>query len=279
PEPNDPTQIIITQEYPSSLLATDTVVCANEPFLLTTTSAIAQPFYWTGPDDYYSEENQPETILASYDSAYYYLHRQVAGCEVVDSILVQTLPVPAVVLAADTTIRVGTSVELAPSTEASSSLIYRWTPVEGLSCADCINPVATPLESVTYQLTVENQLGCTRTASVSLEVIENEPVPEVPEVPEKVRIPNAFSPNDDGLNDVFFPVVQPGVECQKLEIYNRWGELIFQQLDFPPNQEEYGWKGFYQGRRLDPGTYTYRLLAKDQQGEQLTYSGRIRLIR
>jgi len=274
PEPNDPTQITIIQEHPSPQLVADTTICPDEPFPLTTKRQIVQPFYWTGPDDYYSSEDQPEaTLPARYDSAYYYLHRQVENCEIIDSVLVKTLPLPSVSLIADTTISSGSSVELAPNSVASSLLTYRWTPAEGLSCTDCINPVATPTESTTYQLAIENQLGCTQSASVSVEVVKNEFAAR------RVSIPNAFSPNGDGMNDVFFPVAQPGVECQKLEIFNRWGELIFRQVNFPPNEEEYGWSGLHQGRKLNAGTYTYQLVAEDQEGKQQTYSGRIHLIR
>ena len=274
PEPNDPTQIIIIQEHPTSQLATDTTVCSNEPFSLFTKSNVTQAFHWTGPNDYYSEENEPEiTFPTEYDSAYYYLHRQVEGCEIIDSILVRILPMLPVTLIADTTITLGSSIELAPNAVASSTYTYRWTTAEGLSCTDCINPIAMPTESITYQLSSENQLGCTQTVSARVEVVKEVLIFG------RVNIPNAFSPNGDGMNDVFYPVAQPGVECQKLEIYNRWGELIFRQVDFSPNEEEYGWKGTYRGRRLKSGTYTYQLIAKYQQGAQQTYLGKVQLIR
>src|SRR5690606_36355609 len=74
-----------------------------------------------------------------------------------------------------------------------------------------------------------------------------------------IRIPNAFSPNDDGLNDIFLPVLEPGcpIKGYDLQIYNLWGQLVFQSPLSAGTAT--GWDGKYKGHAAEAGTYMYRL--------------------
>ena len=88
-----------------------------------------------------------------------------------------------------------------------------------------------------------------------------------------VFIPNVFTPNHDGVNDVFQPIMQ-NAELINCQIYNRWGSCIYQSA------HEMIWDGSYKGRNLDPGVYMFILKYKNTlSGEIITRSGNVTLIR
>jgi gliding motility-associated-like protein len=116
----------------------------------------------------------------------------------------------------------------------------QWFPSDGLSCDTCFNTYADLTESRSYCAEVTNEFGCADTACISLTV-------------SAVYIPNAFTPNENGLNEVFKPVVSD-VYDYEFSIYNRWGEKLFQT-----NNGDEGWNGMYKGRLCEEGVYTYKL--------------------
>lgn len=117
---------------------------------------------------------------------------------------------------------------------------YSWSPADGLDDPLIANPVANPAQTTTYKLTVTNENGCSATDEITIEVIN------------EVFVPNAFSPNNDGLNDVWeifnieiFP------RC-KISVYNRWGTAVFESEAY-----EVPWDGYFQGKVLPSGSYAY----------------------
>lgn len=122
----------------------------------------------------------------------------------------------------------------------SGGTSYTWEPATDLSDPNIANPVASPKETTTYRLTVTNQAGCQDTAHV------------VVLVEKALTIPNAFSPNGDGVNDTWQigNILEfPGV---KLEVFNRWGNKIYLNDSY---QNE--WNGTYRGSIIPVGTYFY----------------------
>lgn len=85
--------------------------------------------------------------------------------------------------------------------------------------------------------------------------------------------PNAFTPDGDGLNDIFIPV-GANVTTYEITIFNRWGEIIFQS-----NNLDSGWDGIYQGRKSPPGAYTYKVQFGNDESEKTTQSGSFVLLR
>jgi gliding motility-associated-like protein len=88
----------------------------------------------------------------------------------------------------------------------------------------------------------------------------------------RVFIPNAFSPNGDGLNDVFQPSMR-GVTASDLKIFNRWGELIFQSTD------NTGWDGTYKGKPVNEGVYAFSLRVVNAFGQLQFFSGTVTVLR
>lgn len=119
-----------------------------------------------------------------------------------------------------------------------------------------------------YDLLAVDAEGCERSCSV-----------EVPAVP-SVFIPNAFSPDGDELNDVFF--VQGGKDVQvinRIMVLNRWGEVVFERREAAANDPSNGWDGAYRGRVLNTGVYIYFIEVLFKEGIKKTYRGDVLLMR
>jgi gliding motility-associated-like protein len=115
---------------------------------------------------------------------------------------------------------------------------------------------------------LETTQGCDRVVHLRLRTIF-----------QKVFIPNAFSPNGDGINDFFSIFANEDTKIiQQLNIYDRWGELIFIKKDFAPNQESLGWDGTFREKKEMPGVYTYWAEVEFLDGKKKFFKGDVTLI-
>ncbi|HMU73305.1 MAG TPA: gliding motility-associated C-terminal domain-containing protein, partial [Ferruginibacter sp.] len=89
-----------------------------------------------------------------------------------------------------------------------------------------------------------------------------------------VGIPNAFTPNGDGKNDLFRPVLNREITEYRLQVFNRNGQLLFQSRK--PGE---GWDGRFLSQYAEPGSYVYVLRFRDLSGKHFTYKGNISLLR
>jgi len=90
--------------------------------------------------------------------------------------------------------------------------------------------------------------------------------------PLSVYIPNAFTPDGDGLNDLFIPVGK-GITEYTLQIFDRWGELIFQSSDFNK-----GWDGTYKSEPVPMGSYVYKISAKGNGSRVIEKNGSVTVV-
>ena len=133
------------------------------------------------------------------------------------------------------------------------------------------------LEEGTYVISIVDATGCFYKKSFDLNAISNDVNDCIP-----IFIPNSFSPNNDGINDIFsiFFDANRGIEkIISMEIYNRWGALIFEQTDFDPDNENAGWKGDFKGKALDSDVYVYKIIVAFKDGGMQLLSGDITLLR
>lgn len=149
-------------------------------------------------------------------------------------------PLPIVNAGVDVTIDIGTSTVLNP---AGSSGNYVWSPILGLSCSNCLNPTASPITTTTYTVTVTDGNGCSASDDVTVFI----------NVVEGVGVPNAFSPNNDGVNDILY-VKGNGIESMTLRIYNRYGQKVFES-----SEQTIGWDGTFNNKELNSGVFAYVL--------------------
>lgn len=124
-----------------------------------------------------------------------------------------------------------------------------------------------PLDTTTYTVTVTDDNGCTDTAEITINVRE----PKCDET--DVYLPNAFSPNDDGVNDLLF-VRSNFIESMDLIIYDRWGEEVFRTQD-----QSIGWDGTLNGEKLAPDAYAYILDVICINAVEYTKKGNVSILR
>jgi gliding motility-associated-like protein len=147
---------------------------------------------------------------------------------------------------------------------------FSWTPSESLSCDDCFNPEAFPVNTTTYTVTVINENGCPASDEVTVRVIKNRPL----------YIPNGFSPNGDGVNDGFTIFAGPAVSrILELKIFNRWGGLVFEADNFLPNDPSLGWDGMFKGQLSDIGVYAFYARVEFIDAEEVLVEGDVQLVR
>lgn len=198
--------------------------------------------------------------------------RDINGCLIDTFLTVPGPPAPLIVnLTPDTTIYLGQLVPLSVNS-SRPPLSIKWTPPDRLSCTDCENPIAKPRQTTLYTVSVTDDLGCETEASVLIKVIDDATA---------LFVPNAFSPNEDGINDKFLPFGDE-IRYRILSggIFNRWGNLIWSCTTLSPGDIENGWDGTYKGQILDPGVFTYYFIIQNNEtGNQTTYQGDILLMR
>lgn len=94
-----------------------------------------------------------------------------------------------------------------------------------------------------------------------------------------VYVPNTFSPNGDGMNDVFFPRGKGIAGIKILQVFNRWGVLVFQKINFAPNDQSAGWDGTFDGHTLDPDVYIYKMEVICSNNQVFPLNGNITLLK
>lgn len=167
---------------------------------------------------------------------------------------------------ADDTVYEGQSVQIT-STNLGQGFYYSWNPPTGLNSPTIHNPIATPLVTTEYILTVTDDFGCIFFDTVfifTIDVTCEEPY---------IFVPNAFTPDNDGLNDILYARSSVGYEVD-LKIYDRWGEKVFETTDL-----NNGWDGTFKGMKCDPGVFTYYLNLVCYNKETFKKKGNITLIR
>ncbi len=181
------------------------------------------------------------------------------GCTVDTSVLV--IPYDTIHVAFDTpvvAINLGQDTTLNPVvTPYDPGYSISWEPSSGLSCSNCLNPVANPVAPTLYQMTVIDGNNCSYTENILVNVSNNL----------ILVVPNAFSPNGDGFNDILY-VYGISVSSVILQVYDRWGEKVFESRN-----KDTGWDGLFKGRVMPPDVYVYYAEAVFEDGQKKQIKG------
>ena len=243
----------------------DTWVCEGKSVQL---SAIGATTYrWIGNTGGLSNPAIPNPVAAPLASTLY----QVVGYDAhncfTDTVAVQVdvHPRPQVSAGPDVEVAGGAPHQL-QATGSADITGWLWSPVEWLSCSACPSPLATPRMQTTYVVEARNAWGCATSDTV---------VVKLQCAPSNVHIPDGFTPNGDGRNDVFY-IMGSGVNIVRhLRIYNRWGEIVFERRDFGIHDRAAGWDGRYKGVPVPTGTYVYTAEMECSAGEVITRKGTV----
>ena len=240
------------------------VVCGS---VTTPGTATATPVGGTAPYSYHWSNGGTTSSISNLSTGTYtVLVTDAGGCQANGTVAVnQTSNIAVQVSPSPATVTEGESVQLnctfSPYIPGSS---YTWTPPNSLSCSNCPSPVASPQETTTYTVTITTPDGCNIDTTVKVFV--------------KIRcgeifIPNIFSPNGDGENDVF-KVHGKCIEKISMKIYDRWGELLFETSD-----KTEGWDGTYRDKLMNTGVYVYIISVNLNDGSVETFNGNVALTR
>lgn len=184
------------------------------------------------------------------------------GCDSIITTNLTVNPTPAAVVSADVTITSGQSITLT----ASGGGTYSWSPSTGLSNSTSASVIADPMNSTYYCVTVTGAGNCDDTACVMVTVNI---------VCGTFYLPNAFSPNNDGDNDIFRAYVNPQcVVDYRLSVYNRWGEKVFETYDVKE-----GWNGEFRGTGSNTAVYAYKCKVEFTNGQVKELQGNVSLVR
>ena len=147
--------------------------------------------------------------------------------------------------------------------------IINWTPVEGLSCDDCLITFAKPINNQQYIIEITDKAGCKVRDTIELQRIVNI----------DVNIPNIFSPDGDGMNEMFFAKCNDCNYIYTMHIFDRWGEKVFFAENVIFNDNTAGWDGRFREKKLNPGVYVYIIEIDHGDGDKEVIGGDVLLIR
>jgi gliding motility-associated-like protein len=272
-----PVVLTVSSTAPPTLTisASDTTVCSGTPvsFMATPTNGGAAPSYqWllngvnTGTNSpTYTDGSPAEGDIVS--CALTIPSTCVVNPAAASNAIVMTVnPVPTVALMRDTIIALGQSITLDATVTVGaggSVASYTWVPAGGLNNPAVEDPVAAPISSTTYQLTVETGAGCTASGKVTIGVFG------------KFEMPNAFTPNGDGKNDIFRVPPSEAVNVISFAVYNRWAARVFMTTNSGG-----GWDGTLGGQAQPAGTYVWQIEYRDAlTGKSVMVIGTVILVR
>ncbi|MES2568170.1 MAG: choice-of-anchor L domain-containing protein [Bacteroidota bacterium] len=184
----------------------------------------------------------------------------------IDSIIknnyIKVYDYPALVVGGDTTINIGESAEIF----ASGGTNYSWSPnINGsIVCSSCSSTIVQPTLTTQYIVVASNSIYCRVRDTVTITVDVN---------CGDFFIPNVFSPNGDGLNDMI-NVHGRCISTFNLQIFNRWGEKVFETSSLSES-----WDGTFRGQKMDTGVFIYKADGVSIDGQSFNMKGNITLMR
>ncbi len=206
-------------------------------------------------------------------SLYNLVIRDAEGCRLEQEFIMPANTEQYVTLPNEVTVTLGQSYALTPQLLIPNSLVdkLRWTPAANLTCMECLQPTLAPKENSTYTLRVTDRFGCWYETSIIVNV-NRKP---------SVFIPTVFSPNNDGHNDKFIVFADQDQvrQIRSFRIFTRWGNLLYEAREIPPNHPDFGWDGRFRGKWQDPGVYVYTLEIELVNGNTLMETGDVVLMR
>lgn len=263
------TVTISTAPYPNAFAGTDTTICKGSSAFLSASGGVN--FVWYPSRFLNNAEIANPVVINPVGNYVDYIVfvKDTLGCSksTKDSVRVyiQNLSVDAG--PSDTSMVNGQQLQLHATVFGTNDNIdYQWSPDNwGLSSLDIFNPVATPDDDIMYYVNVTSSIGCKSSDSIFVHYYEVLP---------DIYMPNAFTPNGDGLNDIAKPIPLGLISIEDFKIFNRWGKLVFAASKIGE-----GWDGKLNGSPQETGTFVWIASGTDYKNNKIQRKGSIILIR
>jgi large repetitive protein len=177
---------------------------------------------------------------------------------------------PIISLGPDLNLSTGTVQPLITEVQNGPIRTWEWSPATDLSCANCPLPSAFIRKDISYIVKGTTAYGCSDTDTINIKVFcENS----------QVFVPNAFTPDGDGINDILM-VRGKGIAMVKtFRVFNRWGEVVFEKSSFKPNDPTFGWDGRIRGIYSQPEVYMYTAEVICENGTVYPYKGNVSVLK
>jgi len=248
--------------YPAANAGPDNTICFGNSAQL---SASGGSIYSWSPSAFLTATNipNPVSVKPTDNVRYIVTVRDVLGCPkpAKDTVFVFVAKIKANAGTSDTSVVLGQPLQLG----ASGSINYSWTPTTWLDNPLIRNPISLPQNDITYTVRVSNNVGCFFDASIRVRVFRIKP---------DLLVPNAFSPNGDGNNDIFKPIPIGMKSVDIFRVYNRWGQMLYSGTG-----NGAGWDGTFAGKKQEMATYVWYAEGVDYLNNKLKRKGSVILMR
>ena len=248
----------------------DTLICPKQPvsYNLNTVGITT----WA-PSTYLNSANIKNPVaVADSTISYTVIVADSAGC-FADTVLANLIvnPIPTVDAGPDRVLPYNTPFVLSPA-YSTNAAVYSWTPSLNLSCYSCPFPSGTAQVTTTYRIDVATINGCTASDAITIFVACDKA---------NLLLPTAFTPDNNGKNDYFYPLTRGYKKITKFIIYNRLGNKVFERNNFTPNLSSLGWDGNIKGSGYGSSTETFvwYVEAVCDLGQTIIKKGTVVLIR
>jgi gliding motility-associated-like protein len=247
--------------FKGAIAPADTLICPGDRITLLASGGAV--FSWTTADPSISCTTCADPLVQpSLPFSYTAFITDIYNCTDTANANVNLLPAASVVaFPQDTLVDYGSQIQL--STSAQNAQSYLWSPASGLNNPIAKDPLATVTGPTAYVVEVRTDFGCLARDTVFIDV----------DFRDQVFIPDAFSPNGDGLNDVFQVGNRSFQKITEFRVFNRWGENVYSSAN------GMGWDGKYKNMLQDNGAYFYLIRIAFPDGYSRMYKGEVLLIR
>jgi gliding motility-associated-like protein len=252
---------ITVNPLPTVSAGPDVAICIDGQVTLDADGAVT--YSWSPTTGLSDPDSETPICTVDEETTYTVTGTDANGCENTDEITVSVNYLPPVTATATPPVidsYLGETSQLI----ATGGVTYVWTPTTGLSDPNIYNPVASPQDTTTYIVMVTDAYGCVNYDTVTVFAIG-----EI-----TIDLPTAFSPNGDGFNDYYFPIVQGSGQVLNYTIFNRWGEIVYTGA-----AGDAGWDGTQGGEASEIGSYTIIVNATTSLGEARFEKGYFVLVR
>jgi gliding motility-associated-like protein len=264
---NDSIKIKVIE--PFKIHASDAEVCQTKSVKLSASGAMN--YLWT-PANTLSEAHIPNPVATPFSTTTYMVIGNDGYNCFADTtyVKVTVFPTPLISLGADLELPAGSQHLLSYSLQNGPATQWLWSPSALLSCSNCPSPIANIKNDVVYFVYVTNTYGCTGTDDILIRSFCRNT---------QVFIPNAFTPDGDGVNDVLIIQGTGIMKIKSFRIFTRWGELVFEKLNFNVNDPACGWDGNIKGHVGLPEVFVYIAEIVCEGGTSFLYTGNVSILK
>jgi gliding motility-associated-like protein len=250
-------EVVVNVITPQITAGSDGVICFGETHPVWAEGGVT--YQWQ-PASFVLQPNNQQTVVYPPDDQWFTVYgTDETGCTASAQVFVDVLPLPWVNAGPDNYIDY---LETGQLFGDADGLPFWWEPEQGLSCVDCLTPVVTTDDAMWYVLHTIDANGCVGKDSVYVDIFF------------PIYVPNTFTPNNDGINEVFL-AVGDNIRGFRMEVHNRWGELVFATEDI-----HQGWDGSVRGGEhyVQIDTYVWTVWFDSKRGKE-KIQGHVNVIR